>query len=94
VLDLCRELDVCERTLLYAFREVRGQSPMAYRKALRLNGVRQELKDADIASVHAIAQRWGFWHTGEFAADYRRLFGELPSQKIRGRSGRLVAMID
>jgi AraC family ethanolamine operon transcriptional activator len=32
--------------------------------------------------VHEVAQRWGFWHTGEFAADYCRLFGELPSQTL------------
>jgi AraC family ethanolamine operon transcriptional activator len=34
--------------------------------------------------VHEIARRWGFWHIGEFAADYRRLFGELPSQTFKG----------
>jgi AraC family ethanolamine operon transcriptional activator len=81
VLELCRELGVSERTLHYAFQEVRGTSPMAYFRALRLNAVRQELRAAaDTATVHEIAQRWGFWHTGEFAADYQRLFGELPSQ--------------
>jgi AraC family ethanolamine operon transcriptional activator len=85
VLDLCRELGVSERTLLYAFQEVRGLSPMASFKANRLNAVRQELKAAaGTTSVHEIAQRWGFWHTGEFAADYRRLFGELPSQTLNG----------
>src|SRR5262249_52405607 len=81
VLDLCRGLDVSERTLHYAFQEVRGTSPMAYLRALRLNAVRRELRAAGAtASVHAIAQRWGFGHPGEFAATYRRLFGELPSQ--------------
>jgi AraC family ethanolamine operon transcriptional activator len=86
VLELCRELGVSERTLHYAFQEVRGTSPMAYFRALRLNAVRQDLRAAaDTASVHEIAQRWGFWHTGEFAADYRRLFGELPSQTLNGK---------
>jgi AraC family ethanolamine operon transcriptional activator len=82
VLDLCRELGVSERTLHYAFQEVRGLSPMAYFKASRLNAVRQELKaaPAGTTTVREIAQRWGFWHSGEFAAAYRRLFGELPSQ--------------
>jgi AraC family ethanolamine operon transcriptional activator len=84
LLDLCRELGVSERTLHYAFQEVRGLSPMAYFRAIRLNAVRQELKAAaaNMATVHEIAQRWGFWHTGEFAAAYRRLFGELPSQTL------------
>jgi AraC family ethanolamine operon transcriptional activator len=82
ILELCREFDVSERTLSYAFQEFRGLSPMAYFKASRLNAVRQELKaaSAGAATVREIAQRWGFLHTGEFAADYRRLFGELPSQ--------------
>jgi AraC family ethanolamine operon transcriptional activator len=85
LLDLCRELGVSERTLHYAFQEVRGLSPMAYFRAFRLNGVRQELKTApDTATVREIARRWGFWHTGEFAAAYRRLFGELPSQTLNG----------
>jgi AraC family ethanolamine operon transcriptional activator len=86
VLDLCRGLDVSERTLLYAFREVRGLSPMAYFQANRLNAVRQELKaaPAGTVTVHEIARRWGFFHTGEFAAAYRRLFGELPSQTLNG----------
>jgi AraC family transcriptional regulator, ethanolamine operon transcriptional activator len=84
LLDLCRELGVSERTLHYAFQEVRGLSPMAYFKAVRLNAVRQELKGAaaETPAVHEIAQRWGFRHTGEFAAAYRRLFGELPSQTL------------
>jgi AraC family ethanolamine operon transcriptional activator len=85
VLDLCREFDVSERTLHYAFQEVRGLSPMAYFQAVRLNAVRQELRAAaDRVTVHEIAQRWGFSHTGEFAAAYRRLFGELPSQTLNG----------
>jgi AraC family ethanolamine operon transcriptional activator len=85
VLELCRELGVSERTLHYAFQEVRGTSPMAYFQALRLNAVRQELRAAAAtASVHEIAQRWDFGHPGEFAAAYRRLFGELPSQTLNG----------
>jgi AraC family ethanolamine operon transcriptional activator len=83
IFDLCQELAVSERTLHYAFQEVRGLSPMAYFRACQLNAVRQELKTApDTVTVHQIAQRWGFWHTGEFAAAYRRLFGELPSQTL------------
>jgi AraC family ethanolamine operon transcriptional activator len=86
VLELCRELAVSERTLHYAFQEVRGLSPMAYFKTRRLNAVRQELKAAvgGTTTVREIARRWGFWHTGEFAADYLRLFGELPSQTFNG----------
>jgi AraC family ethanolamine operon transcriptional activator len=86
LLDLCRELGVSERALHYAFQDIRGLSPMAYFQAGRLNAVRQELKAAaaGTATVREIARRWGFGHTGEFAAAYRRLFGELPSQTLTG----------
>jgi AraC-like DNA-binding protein len=90
LLDLCRELEVSERTLHYAFQEVRGLSPMAYFRACRPNAVRQELKTVADTASEQIAQRWGFWHPGEFAAAYRRLFGELPSRTLTGEPrGRL-----
>jgi len=33
--------------------------------------------------VQDIAARWGFWHLSHFANDYRRMFGELPSETLR-----------
>jgi AraC family ethanolamine operon transcriptional activator len=82
--DLCAEADVSERTLQYAFRDLFGVSPMAYFKAQKLHAVRLALKAAarDGASVHDVARRWGFIHTGNFAADYFRQFGELPSRAL------------
>jgi AraC family ethanolamine operon transcriptional activator len=40
--------------------------------------MRRELHRADPATteVSDVANDWGFWHLGWFAADYRRLFGE------------------
>ena len=29
-----------------------------------------------------VANNWDFWHMGQFAADYRKLFGELPSETL------------
>jgi len=29
-----------------------------------------------------MANRHGFWHMGQFAKDYKNLFGELPSQTL------------
>jgi AraC family ethanolamine operon transcriptional activator len=85
--DLCREADTSERTLRYAFQDVFGLSPMAFFKTLKLNAARQALKAATPATttVYQIATAWGFEHTGNFAADYLRLFGELPSQTLAGR---------
>lgn len=82
--DLCAATQVSQRTLRYAFLERYGVTPKAYLKAIRLNGVRRELKRSSSLNtrVNTIALTWGFWHMGQFAADYRRHFAELPSQTL------------
>ncbi|MGV7229128.1 MAG: helix-turn-helix domain-containing protein [Nitrospirales bacterium] len=91
VRELCRVAPVSERTLEYAFLERFGVSPKAYLHTFRLNGVRKALRIADPASesVTAWATRWGFWHMGQFAKDYKRLFAELPSETLKKRHARL-----
>ncbi|MEN9486213.1 MAG: hypothetical protein RJB37_4093 [Pseudomonadota bacterium] len=83
--DLCRALKVSRRTLQYSFQEVLQLNPVSYLRAMRLNGVRRMLKSGgpERQSVQDIAARWGFWHLSHFANDYRRMFGELPSETLR-----------
>jgi len=90
VRDLCRVSEVSERTLRYAFLEQFGVSPKSYLLAMRLNGVRRQLSHADSSSatIADVANHWGFWHMGQFAKDYRRLFGELPSETLRREGGK------
>ena len=74
------------RSLQRAFHDSRQTSVMHYVKIQRLHRVRHELRNADEArSVTDAAMRWGFLQLGQFAADYRRLFGELPSHTLRSR---------
>jgi AraC-like DNA-binding protein len=69
------------RTLEYAFRDRFGVSPKAFINSERLIRVRRDLiARPDDVLIADIANRWGFWHIGQFARDYRRQFGELPSQ--------------
>ena len=70
-----------ERTLNYAFMERFGLSPALYMKVQRLNGVRRDLRGHQEPSMNVadVANKWGFWHLGQFARDYRNLFCELPS---------------
>jgi AraC family ethanolamine operon transcriptional activator len=87
VKDLCRESGASERTLRRGFNERFGISPKAYLQAQRLIGVRRDLRASGRGeTISDIANRWSFWHMGQFAADYRRQFGELPSESI-GRAG-------
>ncbi len=89
VADVCVELGVCRRTLQYSFQEVLGINPVRFLRALRLNGVRRDLRNAATPanSVQDMAAKWGFWHLGHFVTDYKRMFGELPSETVR-RKGR------
>lgn len=81
--DLCRELRVSRRTLQYGFREVLRLNPVGYLRALRLNGTRRALRSpVHGTTVQDVAARWGFWHLSHFACDYRRMFGELPSETL------------
>ncbi len=83
--DLCKRLYVSQRTLRYAFQECLGVSPMAYLKTQRLKQVRHQLEASKPhqTTVTDIASQWGFWHMGQFAQDYRKLFGECPSETLR-----------
>jgi AraC family ethanolamine operon transcriptional activator len=82
ITDICSEIGVTRRTLQNAIQEVFGISPQHYLKAIRLNGFRRALKARDPLreSIGDVAAHWGFWHLSQLAQDYRRLFGELPSQ--------------
>lgn len=84
-LQVCKLVGASPRKLEYCFRDVLGISPAKYLRTVRLNGVRRDLKRNTNPhdGVHDLAARWGFWHLGEFSADYKRQFGELPSQTLR-----------
>lgn len=90
--DLCRRVGVSRRTLQTCFKEVMGVSPVQYLRALRLNAVRRELRAAQpgCVQVQNIAARWGFWHLSSFSADYKKMFGEKPSQTLSGTCGKFT----
>ncbi|MCU0526054.1 MAG: helix-turn-helix domain-containing protein [Elainella sp. Prado103] len=83
--DLCAQLHVSERTLRYSFQEYFGMSPIAYLKVQRLNGLRRQLlaSTAHQTTVTDVAIQWGFWHMGQLAKDYKKMFGESPSETLR-----------
>ena len=84
VAELSEESGASERTLRRGFQERFGVSPKAYLLTQRLTGARRQLRSATQHTlVTDIANNWGFWHMGQFAADYRRQFGELPSETRR-----------
>ena len=83
--QLCNYSGVSERTLEYAFLEKYRVTPKDYIKATNLNKIRAELlldKNRD-CKVSTIALSHGFWHMGQFSADYKKWFGELPSETLK-----------
>lgn len=77
---------VAGRTLLKHFRDAKGISPMRYLCNARFEKAYQALRRAQPGeNVTTIAMRWGFSHLGRFSVEYRRRFGESPSDTLRRR---------
>ncbi|WP_286718037.1 helix-turn-helix domain-containing protein [Thalassolituus sp. UBA2009] len=89
--ELCELTHVSRRTLQYSFESILGISPLRYLRVSRLNSVRRALSQPDAildveqddVTVQRIASHWGFWHAGQFAHDYKQLFGENPSETLK-----------
>jgi len=93
VADLVAASQVSGRTLFQHFRDFKGMSPMRYLRNARFAKVRDALLRAEAEeSVTAIASACGFTHLSRFAVEYRRRFGERPSDTLRrNRKGREIA---
>lgn len=84
VQDAAGAVHVSTRGLHAAFVRELGEPPSETLRRIRLEGARAELLAApSTASAAAIATRWGFAHRSRFAAEYRRAYGELPSETLR-----------
>jgi AraC family ethanolamine operon transcriptional activator len=73
------------RMLEYHFRQIYGVTPAAWFRSMKLNAIHRELRQLHGADIRIsdIAMRWGFLHLGRFSLEYRRLFGESPSDTLR-----------
>ena len=86
VLDICVATGLSWRSLDRAFKERLGIGPKRYLLNLRLTQARRQLKCAPPRTkVVEIANDWGFWQMGDFAREYRKMFGELPSKSLTQR---------
>lgn len=82
--DIAEHVGVSTRSLYNGFRKYRQTSPMLHLKEIRLRRVREDLQHAEPGrtTVTAVAYQWGFNHLGHFTTDYKRRFGESPSQTL------------
>jgi AraC-like DNA-binding protein len=83
IAELCAFVGVPERTLRLCCYESQGMGPKRYLLLRRMNLARRALRNAaSTTTVTAIAASFGFWNFGRFAAEYKALFGELPSTTL------------
>jgi len=85
IAELCSVANVSERTLEYAFREQYNLTPKSYTLIHRMNNVRKQLRRSNPGkgTISEIARLHGFWHMGQFGADYKKIFAELPSETLK-----------
>jgi AraC-like DNA-binding protein len=90
--DIATASGIPGRTLLKHFKDHWGTSPMRYLRAARLKRVREALlRDERADSITDIALAWGFHHLGRFSIEYRKQFGESPSEtRERARARSLI----
>jgi len=89
--DLAVVTGLSSRTLQRQFRIFLGMTPLAKLRDVRFESARRELLQVSPGTkVMDIALRWGFPHFGRFSIEYRRRYGEAPSQTRK----RQAAFID
>lgn len=83
---ICTHVGVSLSKLERTFRKELELTPSDYIRARRLAAAQRELIQAspNDKQVAEVALNNGFCHLGRFAASYRRQFGELPSETLRG----------
>jgi len=80
-------VNIPERTLRYHFKKKYNISPKDFIQKLRLNAVKKRLSgNLETPIIYKIASDYNFWHMSQFTRDYKRLFGELPSETIRNNN--------
>jgi AraC family ethanolamine operon transcriptional activator len=85
--DLAESIRTSERTLLRSFQKIVQMGPKRYLKCRQLNLARDALRQSHSRgrSVTEILSDVGVTEFGRFAGEYRALFGELPSGKLKGK---------
>jgi AraC family ethanolamine operon transcriptional activator len=84
--DMCTLADCSQSWLEHSFKKRFGVTPKKYVKYLRLSRLRENLlnpEEAEGQTVIELASDFGFWHMGQLAADYRKVYGELPSDTLK-----------
>jgi AraC-like DNA-binding protein len=89
IADIAEVSGIAGRTLFKHFRDFQGLTPMGYLRNARFQKVRETLIRAQPEEgVTVIAMSWGFSHMGRFSVEYRKRYGESPSETLGRRHRR------
>jgi AraC-like DNA-binding protein len=85
--DVARHCGLSLRSLQAGFQRDLGISPSRWLRAERLDRVHAALATAAPGSVAVtdVALQWGFFHPGDFAAQFKERFGKTPSAVLAKR---------
>jgi AraC family ethanolamine operon transcriptional activator len=85
IADMVEDLQVSKRTIQHGFKRYLGFTPKEYQQYIRLNGIRDtilSINDPKI-SLSEIAAKYNYFHLGHFSTEYKKFFGESPSETLR-----------
>ncbi len=85
IADMVEDLKISKRTIQHGFKHYLGFTPKEYQQYIRLNGIRKTIlnvKDPHI-TLSEIAGNYNYFHLGHFSAEYKKFFGESPSETLR-----------
>ena len=83
--DLLKEIKISPRTMQYHFKQKFGLTPKQYLHYLRLNAIKKKLihSDPNQVKISDIALEYGFFNASHFGSEFKKLFGESPSQTLQ-----------
>jgi AraC-like DNA-binding protein len=83
--EICTVLGISGRILRECCKKHLGMGPSGYRRLSQMQQVHRLLRseNPNRANVAELAGRYGFRDPGRFTANYRAIYGELPSATLR-----------
>ena len=88
IAELAQAAGLSGRTLQRQFKIFLGKTPWTALSDLRFEAARRELLlGLPETKVMDVALRHGFSHYGRFSVEYRKRYGETPSETLRRRRG-------
>ncbi|MFP1153439.1 helix-turn-helix transcriptional regulator [Mycobacterium sherrisii] len=83
--EVAAAVHLTPRAVQYLFRHQLDTTPTRYLRRVRLHRAHLDLLSSDrsLTTVAEVAQRWGFLHTGRFAVQYRKTYGQSPHTTLR-----------